>query len=137
MTFGNRLVGLRNRKPVAAVAAAVGVSPTALNMYESNRRIPRDEVKARLAAYYGVTMQQIFGEEKGVITNMGVCEEKIRYRAKKIGLRIEKRTERQYSTVGYMLIDSKNNTVVAGGSPIEYSLSLEQLEQAVSELEDV
>ena len=38
----------------------MGVSFSALCMYETGRRIARDEVKLRLAGYYGVPVEDIF-----------------------------------------------------------------------------
>ena len=43
-----------------AVANAVGISISALGMYEQGRRIPRDEVKVRLSKFYGVPVEKIF-----------------------------------------------------------------------------
>ena len=58
--IGNRLVNLRGEKSRAEVAEAVGVSISALQMYENGERIPRDEIKIRLAEYYNQTVGSIF-----------------------------------------------------------------------------
>lgn len=42
------------------VAKSVGISVSALGMYEQGRRIPRDEVKVKLAKFYGVPIESIF-----------------------------------------------------------------------------
>ncbi len=55
-----RLVDLRNEKSQKEVAAAVGITVSALSMYETGNRIPRDEIKRKLAAYYNTTVQAIF-----------------------------------------------------------------------------
>lgn len=55
-----RLVDLRGKRSQAEVAQAVGISPSALSMYEAGERIPRDEIKERLAEYYGTDVQSIF-----------------------------------------------------------------------------
>lgn len=60
MDLGKRLKSLRGDRNRDAVAAAIGISPSALGMYECNKRIPRDDVKKRVAVYYGVTIQQLF-----------------------------------------------------------------------------
>lgn len=63
--IARRLIALRNGRPRAEVAHAVGVSVSAMGMYENASRIPQDEVKIRLARYYGVTVQELFyGDEK-------------------------------------------------------------------------
>lgn len=55
-----RLIALRANKSREEVANAVGISRSALAMYENGDRIPRDEIKIRLAKYYGKTVQFIF-----------------------------------------------------------------------------
>ena len=61
-SIGDRLRSLREkkRKTVVEVAEACGISQSALTMYENGERLPRDEVKIRLAKYYGRTVQTIF-----------------------------------------------------------------------------
>ena len=58
--IGKRLVALRGARRREEVAKAVGVSFSALCMYETGRRVARDEVKLRLADYYGVPVEDIF-----------------------------------------------------------------------------
>ena len=58
--IGKRLVALRGARRREEVATAVGVSFSALCMYETGRRVARDEVKLRLADYYGVPVESIF-----------------------------------------------------------------------------
>lgn len=58
--IGKRLVSLRGARRREEVAKAVGVSFSALCMYETGRRVARDEVKLRLADYYGVPVESIF-----------------------------------------------------------------------------
>lgn len=55
-----RLVNLRGDRTREEVAKAVGVSVSAISMYENGERIPRDDVKIRLANYYQKTVQSIF-----------------------------------------------------------------------------
>ena len=62
MSFGEKLKELRGDKSRDKVAADIGISSSALGMYEIEKRIPHDEIKKRLAAYYGVTVQQLFFE---------------------------------------------------------------------------
>lgn len=64
MTIAERLVELRGEKSREQVAEAVNVSVSAISMYENGQRIPRDEIKVRLADYYGTTVQDIFFNSK-------------------------------------------------------------------------
>ena len=58
--IGARLRALRGDTPRAVVADAVGVSISALQMYENGARVPRDQKKVELARYYGTTVEAIF-----------------------------------------------------------------------------
>ena len=60
MTIGEKLRELRGTKTIEDVAKSLGVSPSALSMYENDNRIPRDEVKIRIAKYYKKSVQSIF-----------------------------------------------------------------------------
>lgn len=60
MTVAERLIELRGNQSREQVAAAINVSVSAISMYENGQRIPRDEIKVRLADYYGTTVQDIF-----------------------------------------------------------------------------
>lgn len=61
--IGQKLRVCRGNVSARTVAAAVGITPTALSNYELGLRIPRDEVKVALAAYYGLTVQELFFDE--------------------------------------------------------------------------
>lgn len=58
--IGKRLKEMRGTISQAEVAQAIGVTPMAISLYESGERIPRDEVKIRLAQYYGCTVDSLF-----------------------------------------------------------------------------
>lgn len=58
--IGRRLKVLRGRTPGREVCKAVGISRSTLSMYEQGRRIPRDEIKSKLAKHYKKTVQEIF-----------------------------------------------------------------------------
>lgn len=58
--FGKKLIELRGKKSRREVAKACGISVSALGMYESERRVPRDYIKVRLAKYYKSTVETIF-----------------------------------------------------------------------------
>lgn len=55
-----KLIALRSGKTQAEVAKAIGVTPAAIAMYELGIRVPRDDIKIRLAAYYGKTVGELF-----------------------------------------------------------------------------
>lgn len=58
--IAKKLVELRGERSQSEVATAVGVSVSAIAMYESGQRIPRDEIKIRIADYYSVGVADIF-----------------------------------------------------------------------------
>ncbi len=58
--IGKRLAELRGQKTQEQVAKAVGISVSALSMYECGDRIPRDHIKIALANYYKKSVQSIF-----------------------------------------------------------------------------
>lgn len=60
MTVAARLVAARGEQRREDVAKAVGISVSAIAMYENGERIPRDEIKVRLADYYNTTVQDLF-----------------------------------------------------------------------------
>ena len=60
MTVAERLIQARGSKKREEVANAVGVSLSAIAMYENGDRIPRDEIKVKLADYYKTTVQELF-----------------------------------------------------------------------------
>ncbi len=58
--IGKRLKILRGDKARKEVADDLGISVSAVTMYENGDRIPRDEVKEKIANYYKTTVQAIF-----------------------------------------------------------------------------
>lgn len=58
--IGERLVKLRGNKTQEEVASEVGTSISAIGMYERGERVPRDEVKVKIANFYKVSVQQLF-----------------------------------------------------------------------------
>lgn len=61
--IGKRLVNLRGNKTQEMVAKDIGISTSALSMYETGERIPRDTIKVMIAKYYGVSVQSIFFDD--------------------------------------------------------------------------
>lgn len=58
--IGQILTVLRGNASREEVAKAVGVSVSAWQMYENGQRIPKDEVKVRIASYFKKTVGEIF-----------------------------------------------------------------------------
>ena len=58
--IANRLVQLRGGKTQREVAESLGISVSAMAMYEAGERVPRDEIKVKLANFYGCTVQSLF-----------------------------------------------------------------------------
>lgn len=54
------LRGLRGDKSLAKTAKEIGITPLALANYESGIRTPRDQIKVKIAKYYGVSIESIF-----------------------------------------------------------------------------
>ena len=59
----HRLKALRGERRREAVAAAVGISVSALSAYENGTRVPRDNIKCALARYYGESVEKLFFAE--------------------------------------------------------------------------
>ncbi len=62
--IANRLVNLRGKKSRESVAESCGISVSALAMYENGNRIPRDDIKMRIAKYYDCSVESIFFDTK-------------------------------------------------------------------------
>ena len=60
--IAKKLAALRGERSQEKVARDLGISVSALSMYEQGNRIPRDEIKIKIAEYYGQTVQSIFFE---------------------------------------------------------------------------
>ncbi len=58
--FGTRLIELRGNKTQQNVANDLGISVSAVGMYEREERIPRDELKIKIAKYFDTSVQAIF-----------------------------------------------------------------------------
>lgn len=58
--MNEKLIALRGERSQEEVAKALGISISALSMYEQGNRIPRDEVKIRMAEYYGISIEDLF-----------------------------------------------------------------------------
>lgn len=58
--IGERLKKLRGDKTIRQVAADCSISYSSLAMYENGHRVPRDEVKKKLADYFGTSIEALF-----------------------------------------------------------------------------
>ena len=60
--IGTRMRGIRTERGETAedVARSIGVSNSAITMYETGQRIPRDEIKIRIAEHFGMSVESIF-----------------------------------------------------------------------------
>lgn len=58
--MAERLIAARGDIKRTDVCASVGISLSALAMYENGLRIPRDEIKVKLAKFYGTTVEALF-----------------------------------------------------------------------------
>jgi transcriptional regulator with XRE-family HTH domain len=58
--IGKLLTTLRGEQSLSDVAKTLGLSPSAIRQYESGNRIPRDNIKEKIAKFYDKTVQEIF-----------------------------------------------------------------------------
>lgn len=58
--IAKKLISLRGNRSREEVSEALNISISALQMYENGQRIPRDEIKIRIANFYNTSVQQIF-----------------------------------------------------------------------------
>ena len=54
------LIKLRGDRTQEEIAKELGISTSAYAMYETGKRIPRDEIKIRIAKLYNKSVQYIF-----------------------------------------------------------------------------
>jgi DNA-binding XRE family transcriptional regulator len=57
---GILLAQLRGTRNQNDVAKELGISVSALSMYENGERTPRDEIKIKIAKLYGRSIEEIF-----------------------------------------------------------------------------
>lgn len=60
MSVGTKLRALRGTRTQKEIADDLKITKSAWAMYEKDQRVPRDEVKVRIADYFGETVQAIF-----------------------------------------------------------------------------
>lgn len=61
-TYSSKLIELRKKKGMsrAKVANEIGVSRSAVAMYERGERVPKDDIKVKLAKFYNKSIAFIF-----------------------------------------------------------------------------
>ncbi len=62
--MADKLIELRGERTQEEVAKALNISKSALAMYESGKRVPRDPVKIRIAQFYKKSIPFIFFNQK-------------------------------------------------------------------------
>ena len=62
MSVGEKLKTLRGERTQDEVSTSLGITKSAYAMYERDERTPRDEVKVRIANYFGMSVQDLFFE---------------------------------------------------------------------------
>ena len=64
-TIGRRIRALRKEKGLStfSLALAIGVTDSAIRGYESGERVARDEIKVKIANFFGKSVQEIFFDE--------------------------------------------------------------------------
>ena len=60
--IGVKIKNLREKNNISRenFANAVEISQSALSMYENGQRIPRDEVKLRIARFFNTSIEELF-----------------------------------------------------------------------------
>lgn len=51
---------LRGDKTQEEIASALGITKSSWAMYERGERIPRDEIKVRIAKFFGKSVEELF-----------------------------------------------------------------------------
>ena len=60
LTYSQKLKILRGKETQEEVSKNIGIRRTTLCMYERGLRVPKDEIKRKLADYFHVTVQTLF-----------------------------------------------------------------------------
>ncbi|GGF77508.1 hypothetical protein GCM10010912_23220 [Paenibacillus albidus] len=62
--IAKRLIQLRGEASREVTAKAIGISISALQMYENAQRVPKDEIKVKVAAHFKQSVQSIFFDQE-------------------------------------------------------------------------
>lgn len=74
--MAKKLIHLRGERSRTEVAEKLHISVSALQMYENGRRVPRDDIKLKLAQFYGVSVEYLFFQEEDEGNPTGKIENK-------------------------------------------------------------
>ena len=58
--IAKKLIMLRGDKSRLEVSKALGLTKSAIAMYERGARVPRDDIKVKIAKFYGKSVEEIF-----------------------------------------------------------------------------
>ena len=64
--IGKKINELRMKHGITEteMAKEIGISQSAMTMYECGKRIPRDEIKIKIASFFGLSVESIFYPRK-------------------------------------------------------------------------
>lgn len=60
MPYNEQLKMLRGENSQDEIAKQIGITKSSWAMYERGERVPRDEIKIKIANFFGKTVQEIF-----------------------------------------------------------------------------
>lgn len=60
MPYNEQLKILRGKNSQDEIARQIGITKSSWAMYERGERVPRDEIKIKIANFFGKTVQEIF-----------------------------------------------------------------------------
>ena len=60
MPYNEQLKKLRGEISQEEIAKRIGITKSSWAMYERGERVPRDEIKIRIANFFGKSVQEIF-----------------------------------------------------------------------------
>lgn len=60
MPYNEKLRILRGDRTQSQIANEIGITKSSWAMYERGERIPRDEIKIKIAKFFGKTVEEIF-----------------------------------------------------------------------------
>ncbi len=61
--IAEKLRQLRGKRTLQEVCDRIGITESALSQYETGKRIPKDDFKMKLAAFYGVSIEWLFFDQ--------------------------------------------------------------------------